>query len=113
VVALNAGWLEGLEGALPVEAVVSEADRRPRRIDVKADLAPLRLAFPQFMLAKGKGEPGRLEARLEQPDERRINIVDGTATWSGVSLRAGGDLRLGPFEWRRFDLRDVRTPRRS
>jgi hypothetical protein len=112
-VALNAGWLEGLEGALPVEAVVSEADRRPRRIDVKADLAPLRLAFPQFMLAKGKGEPGRLEARLEQPDERRINIVDGTATWSGVSLRAGGDLRLGPFEWRRFDLRDVRTPRRS
>jgi hypothetical protein len=110
VVALNAGWLEGLEGALPVEAVVSEADRRPRRIDVKADLAPLRLAFPQFMLAKGKGEPGRLEARLEQPDERRINIVDGTATWSGVSLRAGGDLRLGPFEWRRFDLRDVRTP---
>lgn len=108
--ALNAGWLEGVEGALPVEAVVTEVDRRPRRIDVKADLAPVGLAFPQFLLAKARGEAGRLEARLEQPDEKRITIADGTATWAGVSLRGGGDLRLGPFEWRRFDLRDVRTP---
>lgn len=108
-VALRAGWPDWASGALDVAAVVTEGERRPRRIDLDADLAPLGLAVPDLALAKAAGVPGRLVARLEQPEDKRILAREATITWADDRLRGGGEFRLDPFEWRQLDLREVHT----
>lgn len=108
--ALHLPWPPETSGQVPVSGVVIEGRRGPRRIEAEGDLAQLAVGLPAYGLVKRPGAAGRLQARLEQPDERSLKLVEAEASWDGVRLRAGADIALEPADWRQIELASVVTP---
>lgn len=103
--------VDGLDGAVGVEATVTETDTH-FWIDLDADLSALGIAPPGLVFEKPAGQPGRLLASIAKPvdgslEVRQFTIDAGDLSASGsLKLSASNDA-LEALTFDRFRLGDT------
>ena len=108
--ALHGTWPEDVRGAIGVQATVAEGRSPLRTIDLDLDLAPAAIELQELVIAKREGQPGRVTAKLVQPDERSLRVENARAELAGWLAEADAGLRLDPVMPDRIALRTLRGP---
>jgi hypothetical protein len=108
--ALHGVWPEEIGGEVGVDATIVEGRNPLRTVDVALDLRTASVEFPELLISKRAGEPGRASARVVQADEKVLTIRDGRAELAGWQAEADVDLRLEPVVAQRVALRQLRGP---
>jgi hypothetical protein len=108
--ALHFGWPDEIGGAVGVDATVVEGRDPLRTVALALDLHGASVEFPELVISKRPGEPGKASARLVQANEKSLAIEGGRAELAGWQAEADVDLRLDPVAPERVALRQLRGP---